>query len=190
MFPFLFRRLLGERVDPWVASALSGVVHFPLVHDLVRKAFPNDMMGLLPLAFAVPALLSLAGGASGLLPEARGQQARLAWFGGVALFFITLIFPIQFDRQWLTVSWALEGAALVWLFRRVPHPGLKLTGLALLGVAFARLALNPAVFLAYPRGGTAILNWHLYAYGVVRRWPCLPPPAACRRHTGGLAEST
>ncbi|MEI6676145.1 MAG: DUF2339 domain-containing protein, partial [Verrucomicrobiota bacterium] len=83
------------------------------------------------------------------------------------LFFITLIFPIQFDRQWLTVSWALEGACLLWLFRRVPHPGLQLTGLGLLAVAFTRLAINPAVFTDYVRSGTAIFNWHFYTYGIV-----------------------
>ena len=46
----------------------------------------------------------------------------------MALFFITLIFPIQFSHQWITIGWALEGAALLWLFHRVPHPGLRLVG--------------------------------------------------------------
>jgi uncharacterized membrane protein len=91
---------------------------------------------------------------------------QLAWFGGAALFFITLIFPVQFDRQWLTVSWALEGAALLWLFHRVPHPGLRAAGVALLLVAFARLALNPAVLEYHARSETAIFNWYLYAYGL------------------------
>ena len=55
-------------------------------------------------------------------------MTQLAWFGGVALFFITLIFPIQFDRQWITIGWALEGAALLWLFHRVPHRGAAADG--------------------------------------------------------------
>lgn len=124
-------------------------------------------MGLLPAAFAVPALTALFM----VIRSAKGMdeknRSQFAWFGGVALFFITLIFPIQFSRQWLTVSWAMEGALLLWLFRRVVHPGLQLTGLALLAVAFVRLTVNPAVFTAYPRSGTAIFNWHLYAYGLV-----------------------
>ncbi len=49
----------------------------------------------------------------------------------------------------------------------VAHPGLQLTGLALLAISFIRLTLNPAVFTDYPRSGTAILNWHSYAYGLV-----------------------
>jgi len=77
-----------------------------------------------------------------------------------------LIFPIQFERQWITIGWALEGAALLWLFHRVPHNGLRATGAVLLVVAFARLALNPAVLSYHARSDTAIFNWYLYAYGV------------------------
>jgi hypothetical protein len=38
------------------------------------------------------------------------RNVQLALFGGSALFFITLTFPTQFDRQWITVGWALEAA--------------------------------------------------------------------------------
>src|SRR5205823_119955 len=92
---------------------------------------------------------------------------QLALFGGAALFFVTLIFPIQFDRQWITLGWALEGAALCWLFRRVPHGGLRLVGVALIVVAFGRLTLNPAVLSYHPRAATPILNWYMYTYGLV-----------------------
>ena len=94
------------------------------------------------------------------------RNAQLALFGGAALFFITLIFPIQFDRQWITVGWALEGAALCWLFHRVPHPGLRLAGVGLLVVVFVRLALNPAVLSYHPRAAFPIFNWYLYTYGI------------------------
>jgi len=167
VFPFVFRKACAGQAAPWIASALAGAGHFLLVHDLVKRAWPNEMMGLVPLAFAVPSLIALFAVIRAVPGMDAVNRSRMAWFGGVALFFITLIFPIQFDRQWLTVSWALEGALLLWLFRRVPHPGLQLTGLALLAISFVRLAFNPAVFTDYPRSGTAILNWHLYAYGIV-----------------------
>lgn len=166
-FPFVFRKAVAGQSAPWIASALSGVGHFLLVHTLVKHAFPNSMMGVVPLAFAIPALIGLFTVIRNFPEMDEKQRSRVAWFGGVALFFITLIFPIQFSRQWITVSWAIEGALLLWLFRRVQHPGLQLTGLALLAISFIRLALNPAVFTDYPRSGTAILNWHLYAYGLV-----------------------
>jgi len=56
---------------------------------------------------------------------------------------------------------------LLWLFHRVPHPGLRAVGVALLVTAFVRLALNPWVFTGYGRTGIPIWNWYLYAYGIV-----------------------
>jgi uncharacterized membrane protein len=165
--PFVFRKACAGESAPWTASALSGVGHFLLVHNLVKRGYPNEMMGLIPAAFAIPALIGLVALIRNFPTMDENQRSRVAWFGGVALFFITLIFPIQFQRQWITVSWAIEGALLLWLFRRVAHPGLQLTGLALLAISFIRLTLNPAVFTDYPRSGTPILNWHLYAYGLV-----------------------
>jgi uncharacterized membrane protein len=166
-FPFLFRTAFAERVLPWVASALAGPVHFFLVYRAVKIAWPNDMMGLVPAAFAIPAAAALVVVARTWVADSANRLRLLAWFGGSTLFFITLIFPTQFDRQWLTLGWALEGVALVWLFHRVPHPGLRAVGVVLLTVAFVRLALNPAVLEYHARSDTRILNWFLYSYGVV-----------------------
>ncbi len=167
VFPFVFLRGEEDRTVPWVTAALSGPIHFFLIHALVGQAWPNDVMGLIPALFAIPTLLGLMMLVKEIPVEHPNRNTLLAWFGGVSLFFITLIFPIQFDRQWLTIAWALEGAALLWLFHRVPHHGLRYVGVGLLVVAFARLALNNAVFGYSPRSEVAIFNWYLYAYGIV-----------------------
>jgi len=166
LFPFLFPKKFGDRVVPWATAAMAGLPQFFLIHRLVTAAYPNQVMGLLPAAFALPPLLSLVVVLK-KIPESPARMTQLAWFGGVALFFITLIFPIQFDRQWITIGWALEGAALLWLFHRVPHPGLRLTGVGLLVAAFVRLTLNSAVLEYHVRSATPIFNWYLYAYGFV-----------------------
>jgi uncharacterized membrane protein len=161
VFPFLFKAEMKERVLPWAVSALSLPLHFYLAYDSGKRDVPESLHWVLPAAFAVPPLLGL----QAFVRERRVGQ--LAWFGGAALFFLTLIFPIQFERQWITIGWALEGAALLWLWHRVPHNGLRLVGVGLLGAAFVRLALNPAVLEYHPRSATAIWNWYLYAYGLV-----------------------
>ena len=167
IFPFLFRKDFSGKIMPWIAAALSGLLHFKLVHTLIQTAWPNHAMGLLPAAFAIPTLLAVVTLVKTTPATSPARNSQLALFGGVALFFITLIFPIQFDRQWITIGWALEGAALCWLYHRIVHPGLRIVGVALLSIAFARLALNPAVLDYHPRGDTAIFNWFLYAYSVV-----------------------
>ena len=167
LFPFLFLKQFSNAVAPWAAAAMAGPLQFFLIHRFVSAVYPNHMMGVLPAAFAIPGLLSLVVVLKQIPAENKSRLSQLAWFGGVALFFITLVFPIQFDRQWITLGWGLEGAALLWLFHRVPHPGVRLTGICLLMAAFARLALNPAVLAYHPRAGMPIFNWYLYAYGIV-----------------------
>jgi uncharacterized membrane protein len=166
IFPFIFDRKFAGKTVPWAAAALAGPLHFYLVYQLIRTAYPNAVPGLIPAAFAVPPLLGLFVLLKRTPFTSPASNAQLALFGGATLFFITLIFPIEFDRQWITVGWALEGAALCWLFHRVPHPGLRLAGVALLVVVFARLALNPAVLSYHPRAAFPIFNWYLYTYGI------------------------
>ena len=166
IFPFIFHRKFAGKTAPWAAAALAGPLQFYLVYDVVRSAYPSHLPGLVPLAFALPSFLGLLVVLKRTSLTSPARNAQLALFGGAALFFITLIFPIQFDRQWITVGWALEGAALCWLFHRVPHPGLRLTGLVLLVIVFARLALNPAVLSYHPHAAFPILNWYLYTYGI------------------------
>jgi hypothetical protein len=167
LFPFLFLRQFETKTVPWAAAAMAGPLQFFLIHRLVKAVYPNSFMGLLPAAFALPGLLSLVAILKKMAAENKSRMTQVAWFGGVTLFFITLIFPIQFERQWITIGWALEGAALLWLFHRVPHSGLRLAGAGLLVAAFVRLALNPAVLEYHPRAATPVFNWYLYAYGLV-----------------------
>ena len=167
IFPFLFFRHFENKTIPWATSAMAALPQFFLIYRFVRLVWPNQFMGLLPAAFAVPELLSLIIVLKGISAENKSRMAQLAWFGGVALFFITLIFPVQFQNQWITIGWALEGAALLWLFHRVPHSGLRLVGMGLLVAAFVRLAFNPAVLEYHPRSTTPVFNWYLYAYGLV-----------------------
>ncbi|PZR76932.1 MAG: hypothetical protein DLM73_00895, partial [Chthoniobacterales bacterium] len=158
---------------PWAVGALSGPLHFWLIYEIIFTTFPNFRNGLIPAAFMVP----YAAGTFFLVRKKQADpasgDARLAWQGGAALFFLSLIFPIQFDREWITLGWALEGLALVWLFRKLPNRGLRYVGVGLLCFAFIRLALNPAVLEYHRRTETPIWNWYLYAYGITILCLCL-----------------
>nr|MBA3762079.1 DUF2339 domain-containing protein [Chthoniobacterales bacterium] len=163
-FPFFAR----EERNPiaWAVGAVSGLLHFLLIYEVVAASYPAFRNGLLPALFALPFACGVyyLVRKRGVLPSSG--DARLAWQGGAVLLFVSLIFPIQFQREWITLGWAVEGLALLALFRLVPNAGLRLAGAALLSVAFVRLALNPAVFEYHRRAGTRIWNWYLYAYGI------------------------
>ena len=165
--PFSSAGVLPELSDPGLSPHWPEWCSSRSFIDSLITTWPNRIHGLIPALFAVPALLSTIGVHRTMEDGNPRKLTQLAWFGGVSLFFITLIIPIQFKREWITIGWALEGAALTWLFHRIPHPGLRAIGTALLVAAFTRFALNPAVLEYHPRGDNPFLNWYWYGYGAV-----------------------
>ena len=159
--------VLGHRVanerEPFIAAIVASATFFVAGRDALISGGYESIIGVLPvvealvLAVLLRQLLSL---------EAPGTRdlGRLAVVAGAALAFVTVAIPLQLDHQWITIGWALEGAALAWLFTRVPHRGLLYASVGLLAAVFVRLALNPDVFIYEPRGELRIFNWYLYAY--------------------------
>jgi hypothetical protein len=166
-FPFATRRFQGRHLLPWGTAAFSGPVYFYLIYQLYLALAGPQFAGLVPALLALIYLAALSWLVWRIPANHPARQTLLALFGGVTLFFVSFIFPIQFEKEWLTVGWALEGAALVWLYHRIPHPGLKSWGGGLLAISFIRLTLNPAVFDYHSRSGFPILNWYFYTYALV-----------------------
>jgi uncharacterized membrane protein len=95
--------------------------------------------------------------------------------GGI-LALVTAAIPLQLEKEWITIGWALLVPALAWLHSRVPHRGL-LAWIGALAIAVTvRLAVNPEVLRYHPRSLTPVWNFWLYAYGV----PALALLAAAR----------
>lgn len=168
LFPFLARKKIDGRTMPWIAAALAGPPQFLLLHHTITRALPAVPDGATALAFGAIYVAALAGASRVLAAGVKERMTALASFGGIALLFLTAVFPLQFDRQWITVGWALEGAALFWLHRRIAHEGLRVAGLLLLGAVFVRLlpGINPYLLGYAERGAVPILNWFLYTYGI------------------------
>ena len=76
--------------------------------------------------------------------------------------------PAQLQNSGLESPGAIEAAAVWWMYRRLPHPGLKYFGLLLYCGAIFRL-IPSAAFLQYHERGWPVVNWLLYSYGV----PCI-----------------
>jgi uncharacterized membrane protein len=163
-WPFIAgRRLAGSR---WAlyGSALAGPLWFLSLRRLFELRFGDGAIGVLPLALAVVALLAALAGRRlwvGSGPERRRSQV---WYLAVTFAFVSVAIPLQLEKEWITVGWALEGLALITLWKRLDHPGLKYLGLGLLAAVTARLIINPAVFAYYPRSGRPIFNWLMYTY--------------------------
>jgi uncharacterized membrane protein len=152
-----------ERREPWMIALGAAAMAFVAGREAFGTAGLQWMIGVVPVllgavtAFLLRALLRL---------ERSGERdmTRLAVVAGAALALVTVAIPLQLDHQWVTIGWALEGAALAWLYQRVPHRGLLFAATGLLIVVFVRLGLNPSIWTYEPRGALRIFNWYLYTY--------------------------
>jgi hypothetical protein len=161
--PLVLGARATERRDPFVAAILASAWCFLAVRHSVTQAGYGWMIGVVPVALGAVTTLHVRQ-LLRLQPRGSRDLGRLALVAGTALSFATVAIPLQLSQQWITIGWALEGAAVAWLYRRVPHRGLLYAAVGLLGAVFVRLALNPEVFRYEPRGSMRILNWYLYAY--------------------------
>jgi len=156
-------RALTRSPLPWLASALVGPLLFLPLHAGWENALTTDAIGLLPLSLGVGTL------AAAVMLRDRlaeiGPRTR-AVFVGVALLFACLAVPVQLDNEWWTVGWALEGAALAWMSRRVRHPGVVGLSLLLLATVTVRLVLNFEVLGYHTLAEPSLINWTLYGYGI------------------------
>ncbi|HPS66419.1 MAG TPA: DUF2339 domain-containing protein [Holophaga sp.] len=159
--------LLGARArrarEPFIAALIGSGVFFLAGWQALEAGGFKHVIGALPVFQAlllVPHLARLLR----LEPDGERDLGRLATLAGGILAFITVAIPLQLDKEWITLGWALQGAALAWLHTRVPHKGLLAWTLGLLAIVFARLVLNPAVFAYHSRTGMPVLNWYLYTY--------------------------
>jgi uncharacterized membrane protein len=161
-YPLLLGKRAKASIHPYLGAVLASGLFFGFAYEALSDLGYKPFIGALPVAQAILLLVVLVR----LLRNEQATMAGRALVAAAALAFITLAVPLQLEKQWITIAWALEGAALVWLFRRIPHRGLLLWAGGLLAVVFARLAFNPAVFAYHPRTFMPVLNWYLYSYAV------------------------
>jgi hypothetical protein len=149
--------------EPWLVALGATVMAFFAGRQAFESGGLQSIIGVVPVVLGVVTVVLLR---SLLRLERAGERdiTRLALVAGMALGLVTVAIPLQLHHQWVTIGWALEGAALAWLFRRVPHRGLLLAASALLAAVFVRLALNPSIWTYEPRGELRIFNWYLYTY--------------------------
>jgi uncharacterized membrane protein len=162
-YPFVLNRRARHSREPYFTAVAGSIFFFVAARSALIAGGLKSYLGIIPVAEGLVLALILRQ-LLRLQPAHERDLGRLAVVAAAALSFATVAIPLQLDNQWITIGWALEGAALSWLYRRVPHKGLMYAAGALLAVVFVRLALNPEIFTYEPRGSMRIINWYLYTY--------------------------
>ena len=174
---WLLRRRYGESCAPLAAVGVAMGGALWTLREPILTRWPEWLHGTLPAFFALAWIVF-----SWRLQKDAAGLARRALAGGLALAFITVMFPYQFDHEWLTLAWALEAAALCWLFTRLPHDGLRLAGFGLAVVVFVLYLLQlpilnyTSVPLGLPMGVWLLLSFGTGGVALLAAGSWLKPP--------------
>ncbi len=144
-----------------MAAALS---HFLVSWYVLRGSATGTAWGLISVGLAAPFLV----GAERLVRWRQtmpGATEALGFLAAGVAFFIGAAIPLELNREWITVAYAIELAAVAAIAAHLGLVSLRQLCWPLLAVVVVRFVINPEI-LKYPLGVTPILNWILWGYGI------------------------
>jgi uncharacterized membrane protein len=149
----------------WAALSVgAALTHFLLAWYTQRTVAPGTPWGLISIAIAVPFLV----GAERLVQwrtRMPGATEALGVLAAGVCFFIAAAIALELRREWITVAYALELAAVAAISARLELRAMRLLCWPLLAAVVVRFVVNPEI-LRYPLGVTPIVNWILWGYGL------------------------
>ena len=155
----------ASRPGFWAALSVGAALsHFLLIWYTQRSVAPGTPWGLISIGIAAPFLV----GAERLVrwrTSMAGATEALGILAAGVCFFIAAAIALELRREWITVAYAVELAAVAAISARLDLHAMRRLCWPLLAVVVVRFVLNPEV-LRYPLGLTPIVNWMLWGYGL------------------------
>jgi uncharacterized membrane protein len=148
----------------WAALSVSAALSHFLFAWYVLRGTAGVPWGLISIGLAAPFLV----GAErltrwrGTMP---GATEALGFLAAGVTFFIGAAIPLELNREWITVAYAVELAAVAAISAQLGLVTLRRLCWPLLAVVVVRFVVNPEI-LEYPIGLTPVLNWMLWGYGI------------------------
>jgi len=134
----------------WAAlSVAAALTHFLFGWWTLRFVSEGTPWGLISIGLAVPFLI----GAERLAhwrAHMTGATEALGFLAAGVAFFIAAAIPLELSREWITVAYAIELAAVAWIADRLALVAMRQLCWPLLAVVLVRFVLNPEV-LHYTR---------------------------------------
>ncbi len=159
----VYRKVPIRRFE-YLIIILNGAAYFGMGYALMEPAY-HAFIGLFSVALAA-LHLGLGMWVWQSQPADKRDARPVLLSAGVALCFLTLAVPIQFVGYRITLSWALEGAALAWIANRTKERKMLLGVFAIFLLVLGRLFLidgiptpaNTHAALANPRFLTFVVS--------------------------------
>ena len=116
--PFLSSRWRADRLA-WFSAGIAPVAAFGALFALAKPVWGTDRLGIASIVLGALSFVALRRTLALDTGDPGERRFTTALFGAVTLLFLTAAIPILLDKEWITVAWALEAAALAWLSTRV-----------------------------------------------------------------------
>lgn len=156
--PFIFFKSYQQWRKLWMTWAIYEVIQALYLIFAADHIWARDYSGWLPMVLAAIKIPIVAI----MLRQLNGTSQRnsiIACHGGVMLFYLSAVPVLLLEKGWLGLVLVLEATALLWLNRRIEHPGLRWVSLIMAPVGLFMLVsfmpqmkgpdslilLNPAV---------------------------------------------
>lgn len=134
--------LFARRRPPELRGFIDTAVVFgpPLIGFALQTRLVENDWGLATSAGALSGLYFVLAALTWRSKDLR----TLAWcFGGLALLFLAVAFPLALDERWTSAAWAVQGAMLAWFGVRNGSRLLAFAGVALQVAAAVSFVLQP-----------------------------------------------
>lgn len=158
LFHLIWRRQPGA-VDQALMT-LNAAAYFGISYWLLFEELRVWMGGFTLL------LAAFYGALGYVIIQRHQEQIRLSLFAvGIGLVLLTVAVPVQVGGPWVSVAWAAEAAALVWLSFLLEMRPLRWFGMGLFGLLTGELLIFHSVPLDSLETYRFLLNWRMLAFG-------------------------
>ena len=130
----ILRRLDSTTLEDLWLLVINPFIFFTTTYHLTSQSYHN-WMGV----FAIVMALLYAGTAKLLLDRATPKRIESLSLIGISLTFVTIAIPIQLHSNWITIAWAIEAISMLWAGIQISSKRLRVSAIALMGLAFLRL---------------------------------------------------
>jgi hypothetical protein len=118
----LYRAQHTEKVKSFfilIFLFLNTLIYYNLFYSLLsRNTIGTEYLGLFTLLLAATNIVASRKVTSG----AQQNSVIHYMLSGIGLILVTLVFPVQFDGNWVTIFWACEATLLLWIGRSKAVP--------------------------------------------------------------------
>jgi uncharacterized membrane protein len=127
---------LLELFGLWINGAIFFVTGYNLLNQWLEvHSYAEPWVGLLPLGLSLFYIVHIY---YFLIRKLHDRELLLS-FTALAAFFLTVTLPLVFSSEWITVSWAVQALAMLWIASKLDSQFLQHAAYFLYAIVIGRL---------------------------------------------------